>query len=358
MNLSGLAKWHQPLISDNSYDGKYFKIVYGKSDEAIRFDASKEIQLKAATTYYHLNIARQFFTDVIKSDYVKDLPPLIIRLDLINVFNEVGHFANDRLSPQFNNALSIPAGAGYPPKNIHPWGNEIWFRPSKEIQLPPDIAGIVKNGFSTFRNQTHMMNLDQFISILLQGKLPGNSIRLAGTSLLTELIYQSSGMAAEFFSRKIYRLDSALVPEIIYHEFSHIALSDHLELSHSTSVNEGLADYFAGKIANSKKLATKIKNYNLFNGKEVRKNQDYRLAFEKGEYANSDFVFGLLWNIGSLVGGANESSFVYDMSTKINTNDNIRDGLIDASLDTCKDLCKDSFNDRLKLYKLYNSRRI
>ena len=203
-----------------------------------------------------------------------------------------------------------------------------------------------------------MMNLDQFISILLQGKLPGDSIRLAGTSLITELIYQSSGFAAEFFSRKIYRLDSALVPEIIYHEFSHIALSDHLELSHSTSVNEGLADYFAGKIANSKKLATKIKNYNLFNGKEVRKNQDYRLAFEKGEYANSDFVFGLLWNIGSLVGGENESSFVYGMSTKINTNDNIRDGLIDASLDTCKDLCTDYFNDRLKLYKFYNSRRM
>ena len=138
------------LISDNSYDGKYFKIVYGKSDEAISFDDTDEIQLKAATTYYHLNKARQFFTDVIKSDYVKGLPPLIIRLDLINVFNEVGHFANDHLNPQFNNALSIPAGAGYPPKNIHPWGNEIWFRPSKKIQLPPDIAGIVKNGLSNF----------------------------------------------------------------------------------------------------------------------------------------------------------------------------------------------------------------
>lgn len=355
------------LTNDHSYEGKFFKIVHGKSDEAVRFDDNEDLQLKAATTYYHLNKARKFFSDEIKSPYVQSLPQITVRLDLINVFNELGHFANDNLDPQYNNALSIPAGKGYSPKNIPPWGNEIWFRPSKEINIK-DFKGqvdsvSVKGSLAAFRNQTHMANLEQFI-LAMYGSSVGGTVptsyvmRLVGTSLFLEAIYQTSDIAAEFFSRKIYRLDSALVPEIIYHEFSHIALSDHLELSHSTPVNEGLADYFAGKIANSKKLAMKIKDYNLFSGKQVQKKQQYRLAFEKGEYANADFVFGLLWNVGQTVGTDIEGGFIYDMTKNLSTNTSIKDDLVNATLETCKKECKLPFNDRLRLYKLYNSKNL
>jgi hypothetical protein len=356
------------LISDNSYEGKYFKIVLGKNDDAVRFDETEDLQLKAATTYYHLNKARKYFVDVVHSEYVQNLPQLVIRLDLINVFNEVGHFANDNLDPQYNNALTIPAGVGYEPKNVKPWNIEIWFRSAKEIHIK-DFKGTVdygsvKGSIASFRNQTHMLNFQQFISSLLIGMVSSDSsdigsvMRLVGSSVLVEAIYQTSDFTAEFFSRKIYRLDAALVPEIIYHEFSHVALSDHLELTHSTPVNEGLADYFAGKIADSKKLATKIKDYNLYDGKQVRKKQQYRAAFERGEFANTDFVFGLLWNIGQVVGADIESSFMYAMTHKMNTNDSIRDGLIKATLTTCKEVCKDQLSDRLRLYKLFNSKNM
>jgi hypothetical protein len=352
------------LTSEDSYEGKYFKIVSGKSDEAILFTASKDLQLKAATTYYHLNKARKYFIDTVQSDYVRDLPQLTIRLDLINVFNEVGHFANNALDPQFNNALSVPAGKGYEPKDIKPWNTEIWFRPSKEIRLNGSDSSSVKVALQSFRNQTHMQTLQQFLITLLQGKIGGYSIssnsimRTVGSSLLIEAIYQSTDIAASFFAQKIYRLDAALVPEIIYHEFAHIALSDHLELSHSTPVNEGLADYFAGQIANSKKLATKIKDYNLFNGKQVKKKQQYNQAFERGDFANTDFVFGLLWNVGEIIGKEKEARFMYAMTHKIDSNDTIRDGLIKATLDTCRENCTDEFNDTLKLYKLYDSRNM
>lgn len=356
------------LTSDNSYEGKFFKIVQGKNEDAVRFDDSEDLQLKAATTYYHLSIARKYFADVIKSSFVQSLPQITIRLDLINVFNEIGHFANDNLSPQFNNALSVPAGKGYAPKKIDPWGNEIWFRPSKEINIK-DFKGVVdygpglKNALASFRNQTHMTNFEQIVIYLYGASVNGttpvsNVMRLVGSSLLLEAIYQTSDFTAEFFSRKIYRLDSALVPEIIYHEFSHIALSDHLELTHSTPVNEGLADYFAGKISNSKKLATNIKDYNLFSGKKVEKRQQYRLAFERGEFANADFVFGLLWNVGQTVGTDIEGPFIYDMTKSINTNMSIKDDLINATIETCKVECKSPFNDRLRLYKLYNSKNL
>ncbi len=352
------------LTSDEGYEGKYFKIVKGKDKEAIRFDDSEELQLKAATTYYHLNKARKYFAEVAKSKYVQDLPQLTVRVELINVFNEVGHFANDNLDPQFNNALTVPAGKGYPPKNIEPWNMEIWFRPSKEINIK-DIPGAggqnVKSALTDFRNQTHMTNFKQFMTLLLQGSVtgdPSNVLRLAGSSLLMEVIYQTSDIAAEFFSRKIYRLDSALVPEIIYHEFSHVALSNYLELSHSTPVNEGMADYFAGKIANSKMLALKIKEYNLFNGKKVQRKQQYNMAFERGDYANTDFVFGLLWNVGATVGEEVEIPFMNTLASKLNTNATIRDDLIEATLETCKTTCKSPLNDRLKLYKLYNTKNM
>lgn len=355
------------LTSIDSYEGKYFKIVNGKDNKAIRFDDSEDLQLKAATTYYHINKARKFFTDVVKSKYVQDLPQITVRVDLINVFNEVGHFANDNLDPQFNNALTVPAGNGYEPKGIKPWGIEVWFRPSKEINIK-DFKGAVdgvglKQSLVNFRNQTHMANLQSFITSILLGNTGtgggisnSNVMRLVESSIMIEVIYQSSDIAAEFFSRKIYRLDAALVPEIIYHEFSHAALSDHLELSHSTPVNEGLADYFAGKIANSRKLAMKINDYNLFNGKQVRKKQQYQMAFERGEYANTDFVFGLLWNVGATVGTDIETNFVYRMTSILTTNVSIRDDLINATLQTCKDVCKSPLNDRIKLYKLYNSK--
>jgi len=349
------------LTSDVGYEGKYFKIVKGKSNEAVRFDDSEELQLKAATTYYHLNKARKYFIEVAKSENVATLPQVVIRLELTNVFNEIGHFAHDNLNPQFNNALTVPSGVGYPAKNIPAWEKEIWFRPSKEINIKEfqgtvESAGI-KPSLEVFRNQTHMTNLNQFLIALFGGAGdPSSMMRVAGSSLMMEFVYQTSDIAASFFARKIYRLDSALVPEIIYHEFAHVALSNHLELTHSTPVNEGMADYFAGKIANSKKLALKIKEYNLFNGKKVRKKQQYNMAFERGDYANADFVFGLLWNIGATVGEDIEVQFMNTLTSKLETNATIREDLLNASLETCKEVCKVPLNDRLRLYKFYNAK--
>ncbi len=353
------------LISENSYDGKYFKIVHGKSNEAIDFKSSRELQLKAATTYFHLNKARDYFINVAQSEYLKNLPKLTIRIDLINVFNEVGHFANDNLNPQYNNALTIPAGRGFPSKGVAPWNIEIWFRPSKTIHVD-DFDGVVqkeslKSSLQVFRDESHMSSLRQFFIELAGGAAsedPESLIRLAGTSIVMEFLFQTSDYYGEFFSRKKYRLDSALVPEIIYHEYAHVALSEHLELTHSTPVNEGMADFFAGKIANSKKLALKIKDYNLFNGKKVRKKQQYNIAFERGDYANADFVFGLLWNIGEIVGSDIEVAFMNSLTSKLETNDSIRDNLIEASIETCRELCKNPISDKFKLYQFFNKKNL
>lgn len=356
------------LISPISFDGLHFKIVKAKSNEAIRFDdPDPEILLKASTTYYHLMRARDYFVNTIKSDYVKNLPKIIVRIDLTNVFHEIGHFANDNKDPQYNNALTIPEGEGYPKHNIEPWEKEIWFRPAKTIKRSEvNFKGgdtSMKVVLENFRKQTHMSSLNRFIvglinkTVFPEGVDFSSVFRTFGSSLMVEVGYQTMDELANIFGRKKFRLDSALVPEIIYHEFSHVALSDYLVLSHSTAVIEGMADVFAGFIGNTSKLALKIKKYNTFSGKNAKRKQAYMTQFETTDYANADFVFGMLWSLTPII-GEKTPEFIYAMRTKLTTNASIRRELIDSILDTCRERCEEPFEQRVRILNMLNSKGI
>ena len=363
------------LTSPTSFDGEFFKIVKGKSDQAVSMsDADKNLVLRAATTYFHLTKARDYFVGKLGSAYVAGLPKLVIRIEHTNQFNELGHFAHDNLDPQFNNALTVPAGAGIEGRGVKPWEMEIWFRPEKKVHID-DLK--IKGGsgmgewgtvLSAFRQQMHMTSLQRFLSQLVltqTSNLPSESVigwenlvRVAGTGLMMEAVYRYADPLSKAFSRKWFWLDSALVPEIIYHEYAHVALSDHLELSHSSAVIEGMADFFAGQIADSSKLATNIKDHNVFNGKKATRKQQYSVQFETSDYANSDFVFGMLWDLRSIVGERPAPEFVYNLRQKIDTNSTIRKQLIEGILDTCEEHCEQPFVDKLKILQRYNARGI
>ncbi len=363
------------LTSSERFDGEFFKVVKGKEGVAVSMgDADRNLVLRAATTYFHLNKARDYFVDKLGSTYVAALPKIIVRIEHTNQFNELGHFAHDNLEPQFNNALTIPAGSGIEGRGVKPWEMEIWFRPEKKVHVDElKIKG--GNGIgewgsvlSAFRQQMHMTSMQRFLSQLAltqTSDLPTenvigweNLVRVAGTSLLLEAVYKYADPLSRAFSRKWFWLDSALVPEIIYHEYAHVALSDHLELSHSSAVIEGMADFFAGQIADSSKLATNIKDHNVFNGKKATRKQQYSVQFETADYANSDFVFGMLWDLRAIVGEAPAPQFVYNLRQKIDTNSTIRKQLIEGILDTCIDLCEHPFVDKLKILQRYNARGI
>lgn len=356
------------LTSLNSFEGKYFKIVLGKSNDAIRFDHEDEqILLKAATTYYHLNKARTYFVEKLNSKYVKSMKQVVIRLEIKNKFNEIGHFAHDNLEPQFNNALSVPAGEGRPSRGIAPWGAEIWFRPKKIIHLKEiefkqanmqNFDGVLKS----FRQQIHMQTLQRFLLTLVNGTAQTSFgsiesiFRLVGASIFMEGAYHMFDPLARLFQRKKYWLDSAMVPEIIYHEYAHIALSDHLELTHSTPVNEGMADYFAAEISGHKNLATKIKKHNTFSGKKANNKKMYSVEFETTGYANTDFVFGLFWDFREKFNQQFAAKFLFELRENLTTNSNIHAELSKAMFDKCERECAAPFNDRIKLYNMFYSR--
>lgn len=360
------------LESEERFDGKYFKIVKGKSDQAIRFDASEALTFRAATAYYHLSIARNYFITKLKSEYVASLPKMVIRIEHTNQFSELGHFSHDNLDPQYNNALTIPGGKGLSSRGVKPWDTEIWFRPSKKIHLR-DLKtnnldakefGVLMAGF---RNQIHMQSLQRFLAgavlALTAEGAPNplateNLIRTVGSSLIMEAGYQMWDPITKVFTRKWYWLDTALIPEIIYHEYAHAALSDHLELTHSTSIIEGMADYFAGRIADSPKLAMHIKKYNTYNGKNAKRKKDYMIEFEMTDYANTDFVFGLLWEMGKIVGAEKGDSFMFDLRKKLTTNSTIRGQLIEGLLETCDEQCETPFVDKLRILKALDHKKI
>ncbi|MFP5459882.1 MAG: hypothetical protein ACLGG7_14185, partial [Bacteriovoracia bacterium] len=69
------------LLTPDAVDGEFFKVVKGKSEEAVRFDDEDEkLVLRAATTYYHLTKARAWFLRELKSEYVRKLPKLTVRV--------------------------------------------------------------------------------------------------------------------------------------------------------------------------------------------------------------------------------------------------------------------------------------
>ena len=359
----------QDLISDKSFDGQYFKIVQGKGDNAVSFDADKELVLKAATTYHHLTIARNYFVNQVQSKFVSSLPKMVIRIDHKNQFSELGHFSHDNLSPQYNNALTIPGGKGLASRGVVPWETEIWFRPSKKVHISElntnNLGSLqIKSVLREFRNQTHMQTFQRFLAqsvniFLNGGRLSVDQVvRTAGSSVLMEFGYQFIDPISKVTSRKWYMLETALVPEIIYHEYAHAALSDHLVLSHSSAIIEGMADFFAGQIAKSPKLAKHIKKYNTFNGKNAKKKQDYMIQFEMGEYANTDFVFGLLWELKSIIGQEKGEAFMYELRKSLTTNSSIRGELVEGIITTCEKVCTSPFIDKLNILKALNLRGI
>lgn len=359
------------LVSEEAFDGEHFKIVKGKSEEAIKFTEDKQLTFRAATAYYHLMKARSYFTDVVKSDYVKAIPKMTIRIEHTNQFSELGHFAHDNLEPQFNNALTIPAGKGLESRGVKPWNMEIWFRPSKKVHISElRVNGSAQQEFKVllgqFRDQTRMQSLNRFLSNVIvaytkeqQPGAPGPFsqealIRTVGSTLIIEAGYLLMDPITKALSRKWYWLDTALIPEIIYHEYAHAALSDHLVLSHSTAIIEGMADFFAGQIADSPKLATKIKKYNTYNGKNAKRKQEYMIQFEMQDYANTDFVFGMLWEMKKIVGQDQGTAFMYELRKKLTTNSSIRNELVEGILNTCDEMCEMPFNDKMRILKALN----
>ncbi|WP_408098834.1 hypothetical protein ACJVC5_07930 [Peredibacter sp. HCB2-198] len=361
------------LESNNSFDGKYFKIVKSKGKEAVSFDEKDEkLLLKAANVYYHLNKARQYWVDQVKSEHAASLPKITIRLEIFNQFDELGHFANDNRAPQYNNALSVPAGetpSWVPAEKQDKWEKEIWFRPMKSIPAK-DLAPSGPNPLTTSLNalerplinytansfnQTLMEHM--FYPTYAARPLHEDVLRLVGTIAMTKAIIYASKYADPLFMDKYYYLETAMIPEIVYHEYSHLVLSDHLQMSHSTPVNEGMADYFAAVMSDKRKVYAKVKGYSNSAPKDTQNKRPYSHWDESNRAATADFTLSVLWDVRETLGEEIGDKVVYAARTFLKTETaTVSDSLLRSILKACDLKCESPRKDKLKLYETFSKK--
>lgn len=358
------------LESNSSFDGSYFKIVKGKSNEAISFDEKDEgLRTKAATVYYHLSEARKFWVHQIKSEKAASLPKLTVRLEITNQFNELGHFAHDNKTPQYNNALSVPGGetpSWVPAERQDKWEKEIWFRP-KKVVLTKDLGPLGPNPLTVslmamerplinyVENQVnHRIMREFFYPAYTNRPLHEDLIRYAGTYALMKLVIYGSRYTDNLFIDKYYYLDTAMVPEIASHEYAHIILSDHLEMSHSTPVNEGMADYFAAVQSKKRKVYGKVAGFSNNAPKDTQEKRLYSHWDESHRYATSDFTLSVLWDVRETLGEEIGDRVVYQARKYLNTTTStISHGLLTAILRACEEICEVPRRDKIKLYETF-----
>ncbi len=364
----------EDLESSDSFDGKYFRIVKGKGKESVSFhDADKEIVLKAANTYYHLSQAREYWLNKIGSNRPESLPKLTVRIDISNLFDDQGHYANDNRDPQFNNALSIPAGQTpewVPEGREDTWGPEIWFRPKKVIDtrtlannLGPNpltqvLTALEHPVINYARNQLQTSMIERiFYPSYSSGSLQNDLLRFAGTIALTRFLISSSKRMDPLFMEKWFYLDTAMVPEVVYHEYAHIILADHLKISHSTPVLEGLADYFAADQANKRKVYSKVPGRSTSQPKDPYNKKPYTHWSEANRTASSDFVLAVLWDVRDVLGDETSNKLVYQSRKYLSTESaTISDHLLRAILKACDDVCPAPRVDKLRLYEKFTAR--
>jgi len=364
-------KDEMPLSLDRINEVAELKKTTEKSNPLWADRDADKIRLLAANALYHAEIAHHYFTDVLGSDEVKNLEKIVIRLDLTNKFSEFERFANDNYQPQYNNALSIEGGTPLKPRpGVGPWQREIWFRPEKKIPIGEILAQLPEDptnaAIREARSEVYPMQIDlavqstmyaAFQSHLDSAGYIGSITRQAGTFLLLEGAFQVLKVVNRVIIPQQFYLETAAVPEIIYHEFSHIAMSDYLHPDVSTPVNEGMADFFAANIAHSPKLAERIKKFATSVGKNGKKKQFFRIEYEALGKAQSDYVLSLLWGLRDVLGEKTAVKLVFGARKFLSTKDSdIRTGLVSALFQSCETVCESPLRDRLMIHEYLQNR--
>ena len=260
------------LTSDTAFEGKYFQIVLGTSSTAVPFNSDPELVLRAASVYHHLTIARAFYKKLPMDTAHLD-KQTTVRIDQELPFSTTIHFVTNGQKVN-NGALTIPGSddmkADKTPNGevINPWNNEIWFFKAKTVTRTSPLAAVGEElGSTDFKMQMMGQLLYQDATgvgtSLVNGTFNATScaISMSMSIGLSELVPDTIMLLGKIIKQRYY-LDTAMIPEIVYHEYGHIALGPTLGFKRPTPIIEGYPNYFASKISGLPDLAGHAHKYN------------------------------------------------------------------------------------------------
>lgn len=357
----------EKLFCTGKFEGEHFKIVYATDDEAISFDSENQaIVKKAANVYHHLTVARNYWMNDVKSDYVASLPQIVVRIDITNAYSSQRHFKNAEQEKNYNNAWSTPEGqTPRVAKDQKKWGKEIWFSPSKKIDSRKEVKSEGNNpvheSLLLVKDPLVDMNKNALIytglaliasPALANGAVLNQALTSVGTIAFIYAAVEVTKHMDKWFMNKWFYIDTAMIPDIIYHEYAHIAMSDTMKTVHSIPVIEGMADYFATRVANRRKMYEAIEGFSKNKAKDAEDRSMYHPYLEGSWNATSDFTLSLLWlgrmefeklNAKRAVKGqapvANYDELIFQTHYHLDENSDIANGLNGALINACKEKC-------------------
>lgn len=335
------------LEGKDSFENKDIKVVLGTEKKAILKNNKKYLE-KAATVFYHTNKAIQYFRKSLGQNILEHMGQLTIRLDMERSFLEIAHFGGEHLPPQYNNALTIPPSNQRKLDKYDPWGFEVWYRPGKTIKIPEPLrAGaeslegshlqesslIMGLGLPLSRAAAEFAESGDLSSIELSGHLDSVAFTFGIFFILPKIMKIADG----HIKTKVF-LETSLIPEIIYHEFAHVALAKFLSPRQSTPLIEGLANYYAVQISEGTKIAHRNGDRQRgLRDRDATKKDIYHTSMETRARSQHNFAFQLLFHLKNTLPSKQADSLMFATVKKLSADSGIKYDLFNALLDSIRE---------------------
>ncbi len=305
------------LVSTTHFHGEYLKIIKKNSEGPVAFDSTDA--LRACTVYYHSTIAKDFFISNFALKRFERARTINLRIEMDLGFEESVHMMHENNGLFYNNAVTIPP-SGQSRIVDRPWFYEIWFAPKKPVKVDN----------STYR-AAEIITSGPFMSSLLLGVGQSQATTIGidlvrgtgfGAGFYAQSLAMSIGVTAVVphvlkwatkpFKNTLY-LDAAMIPEVIYHEYSHYALSEHLSIDKHAPVVEGVANFYAAMIGKTDSILHRTRGYSKGLVEiDAKKGKMYAYSMEDSKYAQLDFSFKFLYALKTQYGEEKASTLVYE----------------------------------------------
>ena len=336
------------LDDQNKLSGKFFTVVDSNTNNPLLINVEDEISrsLRGTTAYYHLTKAKDYFESI----GVVQSEPLLVRIGVRNKFHKSVHMMDISHGEVFNNAHTINSGLALKSryKNVEAWGKEIWFRSPKEIEISDTFKTQYKEAVRSILPNSRPLSKDFIFSNAVNSLISSNPSEYLKGSTKGVLQNYATNMLLRFIIPEVslfmlpgYKLlDTALIPEIIYHEYTHFVFSDKIPTVENTPILEGISDYFGTKISGSSRVVDNLDDYgSLVKVRDSRSRILYEPRYDSGKKedlgSGAGFVLAVLTSLEDFISSEEVdpdffAKAIYNIRNHVNVNSKIQKDLANS----------------------------